>query len=201
MQKTKYSVQQPCEYCGVVFVNERRDKVRRFCSKRCSAFARPPESRLGKPRIGRDATCEECGQTFYLAAWIERKRNIRHCSLACKRAAGEHARRVGSSGHEYARVGISAEEAACYPTAHTNGPNKWWMLRSHREWNRAHPDDMVQPGESVHHIDGFKWNDDPANLRKTSFSGHRMIHANVNRRLLKAEAALDEYRRRFGALA
>lgn len=196
----RYCVSQLCEYCGTAFINDRRDKVRRFCSKRCSAFARPPDSRRGNPRIGRDAKCEGCGQTFYLAAWKERKARIRHCSLACRKASWERARPAGLV-HEYARVGVSAEEAAKYPTAHPNGGSKWGMLRSHYAWNVAHPDDVVQPGESVHHIDGIKWNDDPANLRKTSHAGHRMIHANINRRLLKAEMELAEYRRRFGALA
>jgi hypothetical protein len=48
-----------------------------------------------------------------------------------------------------------------YPTAHSGE-----LPRSHLVWNRAHPDDLVQPGEQVRHVNRVRDDDRIENLEK-----------------------------------
>jgi hypothetical protein len=58
-----------------------------------------------------------------------------------------------------------------------NGKPKY-MARSHHIWNLHYPDNVIKPGEAIHHIDHNKQNDDPANLQKMAISDHQSYHAN-----------------------
>jgi hypothetical protein len=76
----------------------------------------------------------------------------------------------------YVRATLPPEEAALSPTALRHGAS-WSIPRSHRVWNRAHPDDLVQPGEQVHHLNGVTDDDRIENLAKMSRQAHEELHA------------------------
>lgn len=51
------------------------------------------------------------------------------------------------------------------------------VRRSHVVWNDTHPDDLIMPGEVIHHKDGNKKNDNPENLAKMKDRKHRQLEA------------------------
>lgn len=54
------------------------------------------------------------------------------------------------------------------------------MTRARWVWNQEHPDDPAGPTDHIHHVDGNRLNDDPANLMKVTASEHRGIHSRVS---------------------
>ncbi len=80
-----------------------------------------------------------------------------------------------SNGH--VRCTITPKEASNHPTALNHGsPNYWSIQRSHLVWNRAHPDNLVRPGQHIHHINRIKDDDRIKNLRKMGHSAHLAMH-------------------------
>lgn len=72
------------------------------------------------------------------------------------------------------RKWVPHEERHLHPTCDRKG----YMFRYHLVWNRAHPDDPVQRGEVIHHLDGNSMNDALSNLVKlSSQSEHWREHA------------------------
>lgn len=53
------------------------------------------------------------------------------------------------------------------------------LYRSHAVWNAEHPDDLVLPGEIVHHQNENKADDVPENLEKMADVTHRSLHSHV----------------------
>lgn len=80
----------------------------------------------------------------------------------------------------YVRVTLSAEEAAAHPTArrhHKKATQTSYSIpRSHLVWNAAHPKDLVQPGEHVHHRNGVRDDDRVENLEKMDAREHLARH-------------------------
>lgn len=119
-----------CKRCG-------KPCERTWCSQACNAADR---------RAGRDATCENCGATFYLRAVYEAKGGGRFCSMTCRRAF------MSTNSANYLRVG------------------RKYVHRLVAEQKLGRP---LLPGETVHHIDGDKLNNDPSNIAVlTSHSEH-----------------------------
>jgi hypothetical protein len=56
-------------------------------------------------------------------------------------------------------------------------------------WNASHPEDIIKPGEVIHHIDEDPLNDDISNLQKITFGEHKRLHAlnRVRRTLLNGK--------------
>lgn len=81
---------------------------------------------------------------------------------------------IGKNG--YARVTISYEEAKGYPTAVVASQFGRHIARSHLVWNRAHPDDVVQKGEHIHHINHVRDDDRIENLEKMNGREHARLH-------------------------
>src|SRR3989304_1602001 len=111
--------------------------------------------------------CERCGKEY------EPKRaTSRFCSYECYWASGEPAKNIKRKPYQgaarYARVYLGRDE---------QGKPKY-IQRSRYVWNQHHPDDQVQPGEHIHHIDHNSRNDDPANLTKMVGGEHQGLHAN-----------------------
>lgn len=75
----------------------------------------------------------------------------------------------------YVRAWITPEQAALWPTGWV-AKNSHYILRSHKVWNEAHPDDFVQKGEEVHHENEIRDDDRPENLRKMTSAEHDALH-------------------------
>jgi hypothetical protein len=74
-------------------------------------------------------------------------------------------------GHVFVRPAADSERA--FPTSGPDGQ----ITRSHLVWNRAHPDDVVQPGEEVHHRNRDPADDRLENLQKfPSHAAHMAAH-------------------------
>jgi hypothetical protein len=122
----------------------------------------------------RDAVCRVCGCEFCSFRAGRRGRFPTICSQECKRLDRRARRRTsGNRGRPRAGVGYRRTDGAwiaspvseverTFPTSHQSGR----ILRSHLVWNRAHPHDLVQPGEVIGHIDGDRTNDVVSNLWK-----------------------------------
>ena len=155
-----------CAACGAEFTATRsvRQPPPTYCSRDCwrAGATSGPSA---------DHTCENCGSTF------RRKPSegpARFCSRECYWRAGapaenlENVRRARTNGETPGRKRKYVGRVAGKPT---------YVQRSHWVWNQAHPDDPVQPGEHIHHIDHDPSNDDLANLAKYSAEDHAALHA------------------------
>lgn len=118
-----------------------------------------------------EVNCEQCGKTFK-ARRAKGTRPPRFCSMACYAANGGMAK---NSPFKEGRTGKRTSRYRVY-LGRIDGKPKY-MPRSHWVWNQHHPDDPVQPGEHVHHVDHDKLNDDISNLQKLSAGNHAALHA------------------------
>lgn len=118
-----------------------------------------------------EVECERCGKQFsaYRAPGRDKPR---FCSYDCYFATGEMAKNSqfvpGYRGERTSRVKVYL--------GRVDGKPKY-MQRSHWVWNQHHPDDPVQPGEHIHHIDRDKLNDEISNLQKLTATEHEKMHA------------------------
>lgn len=155
----------PCAACGREFTAKRASSQAppQFCSRACWS------STITK-RAGKTHTCEQCGQEFP----DKPGRAGRFCSLECYWKAGGPAANIPNV--QRARTGVEAPGRKRKYLGRVDGKPQY-MQRSHWFWNQAHPDDPVQPGEHVHHIDHDVTNDDPSNLAKYTADEHAALHA------------------------
>lgn len=144
-----------------------------------------------------EVECEQCGTSFsaYRGPGLGKPR---FCSHACYTASGEMAK---NSPFETGRTGERTSRHRVY-LGRVDGKPKY-MQRSHWVWNQHHPDDPVQPGEHIHHIDHNKLNDDISNLRKLSATEHAEMHAreiefNERSRRMRAYHAANPGKHRKG---
>lgn len=94
----------------------------------------------------------------------------------------EARRRPGSTWYtrSYVRVTLHPDEVLAHPTAlHHQSSNHWTIQRSHVVWNEHHPDDKVQPGEHVHHLNHVRDDDYVENLLKLDAAEHLSHHARL----------------------
>lgn len=118
-----------------------------------------------------EVECEQCGKSFTAYRGPDRGKP-RFCSYDCYTKSGEMAK---NSPFAVGRTGQRTSRHRVY-LGRVDGKPKY-MPRSHAVWNQHHPDDPVQPGDHVHHIDHDKLNDDPANLQKLTATEHAELHA------------------------
>lgn len=76
----------------------------------------------------------------------------------------------------YYRVGIPVADAHKHPTALRGKNGGASIMRSHLIWNEAHPDDLVQKGETIHHLNHVRDDDRAENFVKLSRSAHARLH-------------------------
>jgi hypothetical protein len=81
----------------------------------------------------------------------------------------------------YVRVALSEEQAKVHPTALYHGRG-WSIQRSHLVWNTAHPDDLVLPGENIHHLNKQRDDDRLENLHKMPKREHIGMHSKADPR-------------------
>lgn len=113
-------------------------------------------------------TCEHCSGTFTRPP-RDLQRNPRFCSRKC---AAEGQKRGGNrlrTGGGYIRI--------YQPGGATVAEHRLVM-----EERLGRP---LQPEELVHHIDGVKWNNDPANLQVVTAKEHAAIHLTLHDRWAK----------------
>ena len=100
------------------------------------------------------------------------EKRIKRGAMHWRWRGGEYMDRNG-----YVRVVVSRDEGLRYPTARLGRVNSWTIMRSHLVWNRAHPDDLVQRGDQVHHKNRRPGDDNLENLAKMSRAEHSRLHA------------------------
>lgn len=76
----------------------------------------------------------------------------------------------------YYRVGIPREQAVGFPTATVHPGGGFSIMRSHLVWNEAHPDDPVQKGETIHHLNHRRDDDRAENFAKMGRADHARLH-------------------------
>lgn len=150
-----------CSECGV--------KIAGFYSQKCRACA-------GKARrMGEEVACKTCGKAFYVQPNVKadtaRNSGI-YCSRKCKGLA-ERGKSVPWT---------KSDEK----TMHSSGYVLVWMPEHPRASRGRVLEHIVvaeqkigrplNPGEQVHHIDGNKTNNDPANLEVLSNADHQRKH-------------------------
>lgn len=87
----------------------------------------------------------------------------------------------GGDGKTYFYVLLPYSERGQYPTETKRG----YIRRSHYVWNKSHPDNLVRPGQIIHHNNGNPKDDRPENYTKVnSHSEHMKFHRDeISRRI------------------
>lgn len=153
-----------CEVCGSEYTARR--ETQKTCSHACRAEAR-------KHRVS--LVCAHCGKSFEVIRAIADR--SRFCSRTCYWKSGGPAQNSPlAKGGSVFEDRPRKSRPRVYLGRDDQGKPKY-MQRSHWIWNQNHPDDPVQPGEHVHHIDHNGFNDDPTNLEKLSATDHAELHA------------------------
>lgn len=157
-----------CEICGTVFYRPPHVAARaihHYCSMECN-----------KKRTGPLATrwhegpatleCQQCGKSFTVRAY--RKETARFCSRVCQSA---HLATIVGEHHPSYKGGKAIEGGYIWVSLPTGGRR----LEHHlvMEEKLGHP---IPPKMHVHHIDGKRLNNDPANLMLVTPSEHATIH-------------------------
>jgi hypothetical protein len=118
--------------------------------------------------------CSKCGKDFETYRSPNQPKP-KFCSYECYWASGEPAKNT-PNWRSKKEKGEKPGRKRVY-IGRADGKPKY-MPRSHYVWNSYHPDNVIEPGEYIHHIDGNKSKDDPANLQKMAISDHQSYHAN-----------------------
>lgn len=151
-----------CVACGAEFTATRAatQPPPQYCSRSCYLTHSSKHAKVAR-------TCEHCGAEFVRKA---RRQHPRYCSLECYWASGGPAQNSPFKAQPASRTRRRKYIGT------VDGKPKYIPM-SHWVWNQAHPDDPVQPGEHLHHIDGDRTNDDPSNLAKMTPAEHAELHA------------------------
>lgn len=137
-----------CPRCGVEFTRYHTAKlVPKFCSRKCANH-----DRVGKASAETRAKLSSANRTTNNNNW------------------GGGTRTRSSDGRVFIRV--PEGERHLHPTVYKDG----YILRYVYVWNRAHPDDPVQRGEVIHHINESPSDDRLENLEKTVQKRHASHH-------------------------
>ena len=87
---------------------------------------------------------------------------------------------TGESGRQYFWVSLHPDEGEDHPTYE---PKKRRILRSHLVWNTHNPDNKVQPGQHIHHMNNDSLHDVIKNLHKFDNPGdHISLHSTARAR-------------------
>lgn len=158
-----------CNVCGKSFDSTPRTPAPKFCSRAC--YYKSREGRDLLTPAGRKRLADLHRGDKNPARNSETAKKISEHHKASGRFVGPShpnfkggwkARGGNRSGQEYFFTWVPHDERAANPTTNKRG----YIHRSHYVWNTAHPDDPVQPGQVVHHLNGQGLDDRPENLVK-----------------------------------
>lgn len=136
-----------------------------------------------KPKTGENRTCPICGIVFYAAPWQLRdtaRKQGTYCSKACKDTALQTLMQGPRKDQVIHSGGYVLVWAPDHPRS-SRGRVLEHILVAERKLGRP-----LRDGETVHHIDKDKTNNDPANLRILSNSEHATLHADERHPLVEA---------------
>lgn len=118
--------------------------------------------------------CRICGKDF-TRIWTRYRKPPIHCSRSCaNKAPGRMTAAIR------AKIGMPGARNPNYKGGWLGTDGHYRIgrrMRSHIVWDNTHPDDPVQKGEVIHHVNGDPTDDDPENLAKLpSQSTHAQHH-------------------------
>lgn len=119
--------------------------------------------------------CQHCGEHFTVY-WRPSLPRPRFCSYACYWASGGPAKNAPNYQRKQVRGEVPGGRKQVYLGRDAEGERRI-VSRSHYVWDQENPDDLVMPGEHIHHLDGDKSNDAVENLQKMQASEHLSYHA------------------------
>jgi hypothetical protein len=179
-----------CEWCASEFVSY-GDSPGRFCTKACyDAWQR-------KDRVQK--LCEVCGEEFMLKPSQDKHRTGRWCSRTCE-SASRLKRPLDRQHNERPAVLDKAGYVRVFEPEHPRAMKGGWVFE-HRHVMEQHLGRQLARDEHVHHINGQKDDNRLENLVVLGHSEHSSLTGRERTEaLLKLQAELAEYRRRFGTL-
>lgn len=176
-----------CQQCGTTFEVTpawERNGRRRYCSRQCHAKA----NNLRKARLGKRHTPESRAK---MSAG-QRGRQVREKSSQWKGGTF-----LDQSGYRHVMIELLPEPAQTYARAMRQRSK---YILEHRAVAAAKVGRPLTPQEVVHHHDGHKANNDPANLFVVERGAHSLAHRNLERELLAAKARIVELEAELVAL-
>jgi len=172
-----------CERCQSSFEIRRGDRVRRFCSRLCwyktpRQHSAEAKEKMALSKRGDQNPAKRPEVRAKISESLRKLGPRPRPNYEAPRGPQAHNWRGGVWQRKdgYVIVWIPPDERHKWPEISRQG----YVFRSHAAWNEAHPDDPWRPGEVIHHRNGIKDDDRPANLEKlANQSSHFQHHASL----------------------